>query len=31
VVGYDGQGEPRPSFFGVSPEADRAVSRGGLY
>jgi penicillin-binding protein 1A len=31
VVGYEGQGEARPSFFGVSPEADRAVSRGGLY
>ncbi|HWP15664.1 MAG TPA: penicillin-binding protein 1A [Xanthobacteraceae bacterium] len=34
VVGYDGQGgEARgtPSFFGISPEADRAVSRGGLY
>jgi len=31
VVGYDGHGEARPSFFGVSPEADRAVSRGGLY
>jgi penicillin-binding protein 1A len=26
-----GQGEARPSFFGVTPEADRAVSRGGLY
>jgi penicillin-binding protein 1A len=31
VIGYEGQGEARPSFFGVSPEADRAVSRGGLY
>src|SRR3954470_24477648 len=31
IVGYEGQGEARPSFFGVSPEADRAVSRGGLY
>jgi penicillin-binding protein 1A len=28
---YEGQGEARPSFFGVTPEADRAVSRGGLY
>src|SRR5436190_10377358 len=30
-MGYEGQGEARPSFFGVSPEADRAVGRGGLY
>ena len=30
-VSYEGQGEARPSFFGVTPEADRAVSRGGLY
>jgi len=32
-VSYEGQqGEPgRPSFFGITPEADRAVSRGGLY
>src|SRR4029453_8689132 len=31
VIGYEGQGEARPSFFGITPEADRAVSRGGLY
>ena len=30
-VSYEGQSEARPSFFGVTPEADRAVSRGGLY
>src|SRR3954470_8878654 len=30
VMGYEGQGEARPSY-GISPEADRAVGRGGLY